>query len=55
MYWYALTLRGISPGCQTDGFIDKNFNYGTYGAVAYSQPLTEKQLKEYELVMITDK
>lgn len=54
-YWYELTLRGISPGCQPTGFIDKNFEYGQYGAIAYNRELTLKEINEYELTPITDK
>jgi hypothetical protein len=48
-HWYALTLRGISPGCQPDGFIDKDFNHGKYGAVAYDKPLPQAEIEKYEL------
>lgn len=54
MYWYELVYRGISPGCypakpmavEKDHVNFKGFNFG---AVAYSKPLTEKQIKSYEL------
>lgn len=49
MYWYELTSRGISLGCQPDGFIDKDFNYGKYGAVAYDTLLSKKAIISYEL------
>lgn len=49
LYWYALTLRGISPGCQPEGFVDKDFHYGNYGAIAYDRKLSEEEVQEYEL------
>lgn len=54
-YWYELTLRGISPGCQPAGFIDKDLEYGIYGAIAYDRELTQKEIENYELISISDK
>ncbi|WP_462419992.1 defense against restriction DarA-related protein [Salinicoccus sp. Marseille-QA3877] len=49
LHWYELTLRGISPGCQPDGFKDKDFNYGKYGAVAYDRQLRDEEVSKYEM------
>jgi len=51
LYWYALQFRGISPGCQPRGAVDNNLTFGPkgYGAVGYMQPLSEKQISDYEL------
>jgi len=51
LYWYALQFRGISPGCQPSGATDNDLSFGCkgYGAVGYKQPLSEKQISDYEL------
>lgn len=51
LYWYALVYRGASPGCMPNGVIDSNLSFGIkgYGAVGYKEPLSQKQIDDYEL------
>ncbi|WP_236583364.1 MULTISPECIES: hypothetical protein [Bacillus amyloliquefaciens group] len=53
LYWYEYRLRGFSLGCQPGGHIKVDHNRGRFGAVAYSKPLTEQQLRDYELLPIS--
>jgi hypothetical protein len=49
IYWYKYRLRGLSPGCQPDDFIDHDGSVGKFGAVAYDRELTRKEVEGYEL------
>ena len=55
LHWYALKLRGISPGCQPSGFVEKDFMHGKFGAVAYEKPLSEEDVEAYDLEYVRDK
>lgn len=48
-YWYEMTKRPVSIGCQPRGFVDINDNHGKWGIVAYNRELTQKELDEYEM------
>jgi len=48
-HWYEYRFRGFSPGCQPKGYIAVKHNHGQFGAIAYKEPLTEKQIADYEL------
>ena len=48
-YWYEYRLRGYSLGCQPKGVVMVDHDHGKYGAIAYKEPLTQKQIDEYEL------
>lgn len=56
VYWYELVYRGISPGAfpRKDFVANEhshvNYKGKNFGAVAYSRPLTEKEIADYELV-----
>lgn len=52
LYWYEYLFRGFSIGCQPKGFIERDDEYGRFGAIAYDRALTEKELSEYELKQI---
>lgn len=54
VYWYELVYRGASPGCFPRGTVAVEHNHVNhkgrkFGAVAYSEPLKENQIKSYEL------
>lgn len=49
---YGMRLRGCSPGCQPkEGFLRReDDNMGDYyDIVVYNRPLTEDELRDYEL------
>jgi hypothetical protein len=48
-HWYELRLRGISPGCQPNGFVDVDHTKGRWGIVAYDRQLTDEELEQYEM------
>lgn len=50
-YLYGMRLRGYSPGCQPmDGLLRVAPGGGQYhDLLIYDRPLTEKELKDYEL------
>jgi hypothetical protein len=48
-YWYQYKFRGLSIGCQPDDFVDHDGSIGKFGAISYARPLTEKEVKEFEL------
>lgn len=53
-YWYELIHRPISLNTQPKGYVSEDLNHVNrngfqYGAVAYSEPLTTKELYEYQL------
>ena len=61
MYKYYLTQRGIGPGCQPSGFVsfedtDGELTTGKrcYGYVVYNAPLSEEQIRDYELIPHTE-
>jgi len=52
IYAYGMRLRGFSPGCQPkDGFVERcdlpDSKY--YDILIYDRPLTEKEMRDYEL------
>ena len=49
VYWYEYIYRGFSPGCQPEGFIDKDNEKGRFGWIAYDRELTEQEINDYEL------
>ena len=51
-YKYFMNHRPLSIGTVPNGFIefDENDSCGRYGAVYYSRPLTDQEVKDYELV-----
>lgn len=49
-FWYEYKHRGYSPGCQPKGVVAVDHDHGKFGAVAYKEALTEKQIQEYELI-----
>lgn len=49
VYWYEYLYRGFSPGCQPEGFIDRDESKGRFGWIAYERKLTEKEISDYEL------
>lgn len=54
LYWYELTMRGVSPGAFPRGAFTSEVNHinqkgKDYGAVAYTKPLTKQQIDSYEL------
>lgn len=49
LYWYEYRFRGFSLGCQPSGYIEVDHEHGRFGAIAYENPLTDDQIKEYEL------
>lgn len=49
VYWYEYIYRGFSPGCQPEGFIDRDDDKGRFGWIAYDRELSEKEIKDYEL------
>lgn len=56
IYKYGLKSRGVSIGCQPNGFIyfqdtDKS-ETGYYGFVFYARQLSNEELKKYELTLI---
>jgi hypothetical protein len=50
LFWYELTLRGLSPGAQPMDFVDHREDVGRFGIVAYNRPLTKDELFNYDLV-----
>lgn len=55
-YLYGMRLRGYSPGCQPmDGLLRVAPGGGQYhDLLIYDRPLTEKELKDYELDYINE-
>lgn len=55
VHWYELVYRGISGGTQPKKNLvvsepnHVNHKGREYGAVGYSEPLTEEQIADYEL------
>ena len=55
VYAYGMRLRGFSPGCQPmEGLLGNlgAFKYNGrlyHGALIYDRPLTEKEIRDYEL------
>lgn len=61
MYKYYLTQRGVAPGCQPKGFVsfadelaELTNGKRSYGWVGYDKPLTDEQIRDYELVPHSD-
>ena len=62
MYRYYWTRRGIAPGCQPSGFVSfADVDNGKltngrrcYGYIDYKEPLTDRQVKDYELTPHTE-
>ena len=57
-YKYGMKRRGYSIGCQPNGVIhwkdvDKK-ETGHYSIITYLKPLTEKEVKDYELEIIKE-
>lgn len=50
LYWYEMLYRPLSPFCQPKGHISYDDTIGKHGIIAYSRPLTENELVEYELI-----
>lgn len=50
-YRYGMRLRGFSPGCQPkEGLVGREDGGMKYhDIVVYSRPLTDRELKDYEL------
>lgn len=55
-YLYGMRLRGYSPGCQPmEGLLRVALGGGQYhDLLIYNRPLTEKELKDYELDYINE-
>ena len=55
-YLYGMRLRGYSPGCQPmEGLLKVAPGGGQYhDLLIYDRPLTEKELKDYELDYINE-
>ena len=55
-YLYGMRLRGYSPGCQPmEGLLRVAYGGGQYhDLLIYDRPLTEKELKDYELDYINE-
>ena len=59
-YLYGMRLRGYAPGCQPkEGLMNVYFGsqYGTrvyHNLISYNRPLTEKEMKDYELDFINE-
>ena len=55
-YLYGMRLRGYSPGCQPmNGLLRIAPGGGQYhDLLIYDRPLTEKELKDYELDYINE-
>lgn len=55
-YLYGMRLRGYSPGCQPmEGLLRVAPGGGQYhDLLIYDRPLTEKELKDYELDYINE-
>lgn len=49
VYWYEMTQRPVSIGCQPKGFIDFDDNQGEWGIVAYDRELDEIELDDYDI------
>ena len=52
LYAYGMRLRGFSPGCQPkDGLIARHDSpyKEYYDILVYDRPLTEKEIRDYEL------
>lgn len=51
-----MRLRGYAPGCQPkEGLMNVYYGGGQYhNLISYNRPLTEKELKRYELDFIND-
>ena len=49
LYWYEMLHRPVDMGCQPKGFVETKDDQGRFGLVAYSRPLTEKELDQYEM------
>jgi len=48
---YTYRLRGLSPGCQPRGFLNWEKIKGyKYEVITYDRRLTNKEIKEYELI-----
>ena len=59
-YLYGMRLRGAGPGCQPkEGLINVYYgsSFGTqvyHNLISYNRPLTEKEMKDYELDFINE-
>lgn len=55
-YLYGMRLRGYSPGCQPmEGLLRVAPGGGQYhDLLIYDRPLTEKELRDYELDYINE-
>lgn len=49
LFWYELKNRPVSIGTQPTGFEEVDHDKGSWGIVAYKEPLTQKDIDEYEL------
>ena len=54
VYWYELLYRGVSPGAFPKGAVTSDHDHTNsrgfkFGAVAYSSPLSDNQIENYEL------
>lgn len=52
-YWYGMRLRPFGIGCQPKGFTDwkdaDKWKDGYWSYVCYDRPLTEAEMKNYDL------
>ena len=56
MYMYGMKERGFGMGCQPKGFVkweDSDCD-GYYSYVYYDEPLTEEQMEQYEMELISE-
>ena len=55
-YLYGMRLRGYAPGCQPkEGLMNVYYGGGRYhNLISYNRPLTEKEMKDYELDFINE-
>lgn len=49
LYWYELKNRPVSIGTQPKGFEEVDHDKGEWGIIAYKEPLSQKDIDEYEL------
>lgn len=49
LFWYELKNRPVSIGTQPKGFKEVDHDKGDWGVIAYKEPLSQKDIDEYEL------
>lgn len=64
IFLYYLLMRPVGPGCQPPGSVDcgnmdgetvlPEIGHYAWGWVEYDHPLTEKELQDYEMVVVPE-